>query len=335
MRSLESGADSFELGLTDRWADDQKVRGIRAGAACQLRLDGEPVVTGYIDDVLPEYDAATHSLRVSGRSKVGDLVDCSLAGESGQPRQWKRRNLLEIARELAGLFGIDVQALTDVGADFRAVSLEPGQSIFSFLEELARIRAVRLVSAADGSMLITRAGLGRSPTALVLGENILRASGEFSVRDRFSDYIVLGQQTGMTWDVDTATASAHLRGSAQDQALVTAPRYRPTVILAEGTVDTADCRRRAEWQRNTAAGRGQGVVYTVSGWTHASGLWQPNRVVPVVDSWLGVDADRLIVSVQFLLDAAGQRTELRVMPKEAFDLVPLPEPEVDEMGGLS
>lgn len=28
-------------------------------------MDGEPVATGCIDDVLPEYDATTHTLRVS------------------------------------------------------------------------------------------------------------------------------------------------------------------------------------------------------------------------------------------------------------------------------
>ncbi|WP_241085110.1 phage baseplate assembly protein [Candidatus Vondammii sp. HM_W22] len=62
-------------------------------------------------------------------------------------------------------------------------------------------------------------------------------------------------------------------------------------------------------------------------------MWLPNTLVPVIDSWLGVDADRLIVSVQFLLDGEGWRSELRLMPKEAFDLVP-PEPTADEMESI-
>jgi prophage tail gpP-like protein len=329
MRSLETVADSFELTLTDRWAGQSMPRPLKAGTPCELLLGSQTIVTGYVDEVLPEYDATQHTITVSGRSKAGDLVDCSIAGESGKPMEWSGKTLLQITSELAQRFGIKVYADADVGAPFRKQRLEPGQPIFEFIEQLARIRALRIVSTSSGDLVITRAGASRAPTALVLGENIRRASGQFSSRERFSDYVVLGQQTGLTWAVDTAEASAHSRGTARDKHVT---RYRPTVVIAEGTPDAADCQRRAEWQRNTAFGRGQGVVYTVTGWAHRDGPWEPNRLVAVQDAWLGVDDDLLIVSVQLMLDEEGQRTELRVMPPEAFELVPLPEPTADDVG---
>lgn len=325
MRSIEAVADTFELTLTERWAEGETPRPIRAGTACELWIGDERVVTGYVDEVAPSYDAKSHTVTASGRSKAGDLVDCSLAGTL----QWKGRTLLQIARDLASRFGIGVSTEVGEGEAFRLEALEPGEPVWDFLEQLARRRAVRIVSLPDGNLLITRAGTGRIATPLRLGENILRASGEFSMRERFSDYVVQAQQTG--GDGNSGTASAHVAGRAKDDGVT---RYRPTVVLADGPGTLADARRRADWQRNTAWGRGQGLVYTVSGWRHADGLWAPNRMVRVEDPWLGVSGDRLIVSTQFLLDDQGSRTELRVMPREAADLVKLPDPKKSGGGWL-
>lgn len=325
MRSIESVADTFELTLTERWGEQAAPRPIRAGMPCEVWIGNERVVTGYVDEALPAYDGQSHTITVSGRSKAGDLVDCSLAGEAGKPLQWKGQTLLAIAKDLAGRFGIEVSATADVGAPFKIEALEPGETVWDFLEGLARRRAVRIVSKTDGNLVITRAGTARIGTALRLGENIRSASGQFTTRERFSDYIVQGQQTGDDWG--SGDAAAHMQGTAIDEALKGLGRYRPLVVVADGPSTTADCKRRAEWQRNTAYGRGQGVVYTVADWRHASGLWAPNYLVPVDDAWMGIEADRLIMSVQFLLDDNGQRTELRVMPPEAADLVALPDPE--------
>lgn len=324
MRSIEAVADTFELTLTERWADGEEPRPIRAGVACELWIDDERVVTGYVDDVAPSYDAQKHTVTASGRSKAGDLVDCSLSGTL----QWKGRTLLAIARDLAKRFGIEVRSEVSEGEVFQVEALEPGEPVWDFLEQLARRRAVRIVSLSDGNLLITRAGTGRIATPLTLGENVLRASGEFSLRERFSDYIVQGQQSGR--DGNSGAAAAHVKALAKDNGVT---RYRPTVVLADGPSTTADAKRRAEWQRNTAWGRGQGLIYTVNGWRHAGGLWAPNRLVRVDDPWLGIAGDRLIMSVQFSLDEQGGRTELRVMPREAADLVKLPDPKKNSESG--
>lgn len=320
MRSLEAVADTFDLSLTDRWSDQKLPMPIPAGAACEVAIDGERVITGYIDEVSPEYDGSHHAINVRGRSKAGDLVDCSIAGADGKGLQWRGKTLLAIASELCGRFGISVSALTDVGGGFKSVALEPGETIWEFIEHLARIRAVRFVSTTDGNMAIVRAGQSRVKTALTLGENIRLASGQFSTIERFSDYIVQAQQTG---DDDTwGEQSAHVHATAKDNGV---GRYRPTVIVSDTPGGLADCKQRAEWQRNTAWGRGQGVVYTVTDWAHSDGLWAPNTLVDVDDRWLGIKAARLIMSAQYILNDQGLRTELRVLPKEAADLVPLPE----------
>lgn len=325
VRSLEQIADTFELTLTDKWGrNDLAARDIKTSMPCEILINNQLVITGYIDEAFPSYDAKKHAVTVRGRSKAGDLVDCSLPG-----RSFKGENLLGGAQSHCKPFGIDVRSDVDVSKPFYDMAREDGQSIYEYLEQWARIRAVRIISEPNGNLLITRAGSERIDTALELGVNIRAAGGQFSTRDRFSEYVVQGQRGGSNFSFGGEVA--HMRGSAKDSRWESDGRYRPIVIDAESPVDIDDCQRRAQWQRNTAYGRSQAVIYTVRGWTHKSGLWQPNYLVPVIDRWMGIKQDQLIATTQYLLDENGERTEIKVMPKEAFDLVELPEPVSNEV----
>lgn len=317
-RSLETIADSFELSVTNRWKDQPDPRPIAAGNACDISIDGERVITGYIDDVYPNYDASQHSVDVAGRSKTGDLVDCSFfSGED-----FKGKTFDAVATTVCAPFGIDVVTAVDVGAPFaQTQKMEPGETVFEFLERLARYRALRLASTVDGALLITRTGSKYVATPLKLGDNILSASGNFSLRDRFGEYLVLGQSTGD--DQNWGNAGKSSSEPVFDDALK--GRYRPTVVMADGNITTDECKRQAEWQRNTRLGRSGGIVYTVLGWHHADGLWEPNTLVSVVDEFMAVNDERLITEVQYILDEQGERTEIQVMRPEGFYLIAVPE----------
>lgn len=324
-RSLESIADSFELALTDRWHGQTQRRRIRAGDECTLSIDGELIITGYVDDVIPEYDARQYSITVAGRSKAADLVDCSYQGST----VYKGKTFTDAAVHICARFGIGIDVDVPVGAAFtQPHKIEPGETAFELLDRLARYRAVRLVSQPNGDLLITRAGLVRTTTPLQLGGNVLSASGSFSLRDRFGEYNVLGQQSGD--DTLNGEVAAGSHGQADDTQI---KRYRPTVIQAD-SINNAECDTQAHWHRNAQYGRSQAIVYTVQGWTHAAGLWQPNRLVPVRDEFMHINGDRLVSAVQYILDENGQRCEIQVMPAEAFDLVELPEPADDDAGYL-
>ena len=321
---LESIADSFELTLTDHWPSDNTPKPIRLGSPCVVMIDGEKVITGYVDDVIPEYDAKQHGLMVVGRSKTGDLVDCSVLDKT----TFKGKTFLDVAKHICAPFSIEVSAGVDVGAPFsKAHSVEPGETAFEFLDRLARMRALRMVSTPEGGLLITRTSSERIGTPLVLGGNIKSASGNFSLRDRFSDYSVYGQQD--TDDNLFGEVANDAFGTSNDKHV---QRYRPTFIQADNiTVD--ECKRQAQWHRNTRFGRSQAIVYTVLGWRHADGLWQRNRLVPIDDFYMGIKEDRLISTTRYLLDDEGERVEIEVMPPEAFNLVELPEGD-DDSGGI-
>tara|TARA_B100000700_G_scaffold15695_1_gene15454 strand:+ start:2948 stop:3991 length:1044 start_codon:yes stop_codon:yes gene_type:complete len=321
-RGLDQIADTFEVALTEKWSEGAAPRRLRAGQAVVVEIDGERVITGYIDDVLPNYDARQHQLVINGRSKTADLVDSS---STAQP--WETAQTVEqIARRVAAPFGIDVVAEVDVGAPLRAIEIEPGQTYGEALIQLAGYRALLLISDAQGRLVITRPPRARLTTELALGENIRAANGRFSDRDRFSEVIVQGQSAADDgfWGEPASAAE----GRAKDPGI---ERYRPTLVVCDTSADTASCRQRAEWEIRQRWGQSRGVTYTVAGWRHAEGLWRPGDLVPIRDKWMGLDGTEwLITHVQFLLDERGERSEIRVAPPSSYDLRAEPQPEQQE-----
>lgn len=322
-RGISQIAGSFRLRLTERFDGLHTVRPLRPGQTASVSVAGHPVIDGHIDVVAPDYDANHHSLHVSGRDATGDLVDCAAIHPSGS---WHDRTLAQIAADLVKPFGITLKVLTDVGKPFKTWKIEPGETVMENLDRAARYRGVLLISDGLGNLLITQPATRQAPAGLTLGQNILRASGHSSELQRFEKYIVKAQQSGS--DTVFGTAASAPSGEALDAAV---GRYRPTVIMGESQSDAAECKARAEWQRTVSAARARQVVYTVTGWTANDQLWEPNALVHVTDSFLGIDEVRLISQVDFTLDEHGRRTELTVVGRHAFDRIALPEPN---QGGL-
>lgn len=315
--SLDQIADSFDLTLTERWADSGQVRPVTPGEACTVSVGGETVVTGYLDEVLPDYDATSHTITASGRSKAADLIDCS-----GRDQRFDGQTLVQIARTLAAPYGIEVVDTVGASRPFREFALEDGQTIAEALERAAQIRGARIVSDAEGRLVIAHAVQREIRTPLALGGNIRKGSGSFSDRDRFNTYIVEGQTPGTDdWSGEDA---------AGPSARATDPRIRSprtTLIVSDTPANPADCRERAELEARMRWAKGRGVTYTVGTWRHEQGVWRPGDLVPVRDAYLGLDERLLISDVQLIESEQGRSAELRVAPPAAFEPVPVPEPE--------
>lgn len=316
-RSIEQVAGQFSLSVTDRWADDSVPRPILPGMPCQVLIGKVPVITGYVDDVEIAYDATSHSIGVSGRDRTADLVDCSVPVKGGS---LVGQTLFAAAKRLADPYGIGVIAEVESGPAFGVIRNNPGESVFDRLDAGAKIRAVLLVTDGAGNLVITRASSERIGAVLWTGDNVLACGARFSHKDRFKTYTVAGQQEGKE-DERRSAVAFQMQGEARDEFIA---RHRPLYISTANLSGSADARRRAEWERNVRFGRSQALQYTVLGWEYAPGqLWPINRMVSVRDDFLGLDVDRLITGVEFSLGADGQRTVLTLMPREAFELIPI------------
>lgn len=316
-RGITQIAGNFELGVSQIWPDQTTPIAINEGDRCALQVDGETLITGWVDDVAIDYADRQHSVTVRGRDVTGDLVDCAAIHKSGG---WKQQTLLKIAQDLCEPFGITVSAEVDVGAPFEAWTANNGESVFEQIDRMAKYLAVLPVSDGKGNLVLARAGKTRIGTALVLGQNIEASSCTRTGTDRFSEYIVKGQRP--VSDDAQGEQATEIKGTAEDKNV---KRYRPLIIIADEASDAAMLQQRAEWESHVRAGRATAITYTVSGWRHAAGLWHPNVLVPVRDPFLRVQTDMLISQVRNRLDKdGGTRTELHCVLPAAFDLLPIP-----------
>jgi len=314
---IEQIANSFELQVTDRWPANENTRPITVGSACQVLLDGELVITGYVDESSPEYDEKSHAVAISGRDATGDLVDCSAIYKSGQ---WVNASLDKIIRDLCSPFKIKVIKAVDVGVAFPTFSIQEGETAHECIDRACRMRAVMPVSDGKGNLVITRANSSAPVAELIQGENILYAKGQFSIRERFSEYRIKGQDRGSDDDMDSPENHTQVSAVAKDVFIT---RYRPLIVIAEDSGPHASLKNRAEWDRNVRRGRSARATVKVNGWRNVTGdIWRANTMVHLKSSYLGADADLLIVGGTYILDEqSGQVTELQLAGREAFDLV--------------
>jgi len=314
-RSIEQMAGQFNLGVTEDVSANRLDRlALDSDLSAQLLLDDEPVITGWLDDFSPSYDPTTHSIDIAGRDKTADLVDCSAIHKSGQ---WKNATIKQIATDLLAPFGVPLVMEVDPGKAFPSFGIDPGQTVFECLDRAARLNAMLLTSNAEGALVITRASEAVISVVLEEGVNIKSGSAQFSRRERFSKYVLRGQDSGS--DDAFGDAVAHNEAVVTDSSV---KRHRPLIVIAEDHANATTLRDRAEWERNVRRGRGNRGTVTVQGWRRPDGkLWAPNALVHVKSPRLWLDATMLIVGCTYSLDGeGGTTTELTFAAPSAFSL---------------
>ncbi|KDY55832.1 phage baseplate assembly protein [Escherichia coli] len=327
-RSLEHLAGSFELGVM--MPGVRLPSSVRAGQSLELRIDGQPVITGWLDQVRQRISATRFQITLSGRDKTGDLVDCSAIHPGSQ---WRNRTLEHIASDLCAPFGVTVRwQVNDATAarPFSTFTLENSETVADALTRAARHRGVLVTSNADGDLVFTQAG-SQQTDRLVLGDNLLDLDHNVDWRGRYSEYRVRGHGRG-----------GGMRGCS-DRRPLAAPvgvtvsaigRYRPKIILADQQTDTTGARQRALREMRRAIARSERFSATVRGWFRDDGrLWDVNLLTGVSALRFGIEQTELLVcQVEFLLDEHnGEVTRLVLAPRDGF-IVPA-EPDSKGRGG--
>jgi len=311
-RSLESPARSFSV-----TAFQQRPAQVvaRPGSAAVLRLNGVPIVTGWVDDIDVARDVAGSSVTFTGRSRVADLVDSAPA--PGTPRRWTAAPPSLIVAALAAPFGITVTPPTVGNEPFRRFALEQNETVWDAIDRICSARGLLAIDDAAGNLTLTR--LSRSTAlrhvgTLQGGGNLKNWTVSHKGSQRFSTYIARGQTVG---DIVTPPAlAASVVGQAVDVG-VSRPRY--FTVDAHG-LDTAGAIAKAQWEATTRYGRAITVIGEVPGWTDAAGaLWTPGQLVAVRIPHAGLDTDLVIVEANASKSASGgSSTSLVLQPIEAF-----------------
>jgi prophage tail gpP-like protein len=315
---LERCPNDFDISLTESFPGEAKAV-FGPGAECEVLLGGDPVVTGYIDRLIYMGEAETNGVRVTGRGKCQDLVDCSADWPT---LQFADATPLEIATKLSAPYGISVDAPDGPGDAVPQLNLMYGETAFEIIERVTRYAAMLAYEGYDGHLKMAEVGTAKAASGLKEGENVQRATVMFSMDERYSEIDVF---IASTLPLKETGDGGNLLGVAKDPNV---KRNRKHFIIAEAGAAGQDVgQRRAAWEASRRFGRGAMVKATVDSWRDVKGtLWTPNTIVPVLmpRKRILTTVEWLITEVTFLRDGpGGTRAELTVMPPEAFTPEPI------------
>jgi prophage tail gpP-like protein len=297
-RSTNQAAITFGLKATNpSWHQDAWA--LRLGAKVELYSNGDLLCRGYIDNYEADHgEGASHEVRVSGRSKAADAIDCPPAKH--KTGRIEGKNLEEVAREFDEF---DVGYKADVELKpIPKVQRHPLEPLHQTLAREAYKQGLLLVGQPDGSVLITRAGTKRHAGALVEGHSPIKRYGvKFSAEGKHSDIIVKGQRA-------LGTSPKDLRQEVKEYDPEVG-RYRPLIIFLEGDGTEKELKNRAQWERLRRQGEGTSITVTASTWRDEAGnLWDPGRLMAVRLPSERVDQDMTLSSVTFRQSVSGGTT---------------------------
>lgn len=318
-RSIDAASGSFSLALAAKDRTNAEDWPIEDGAACRVLLAGRVLITGYVDNIGYFIGEEERGLRVRGRDKAADLIDCSAIHKPGS---WKNAKLEAIAAELAKPFGIEVKVTGDTGAPFKKFALQQGETVFAVIERMARYRGLAVWSPGDGTLRVGNPDSGARTGRIVQGVNVQSADATRDVSDRFSEYLLKGQASGD--DERNGKAVAQVSASAKDAGV---KRYRPLLIVGEEQADAKSLAKRAAWEAAVRSGRARQLNVTVPGWLDDQGKpWQPGARSACDIPSCKISGDLLVQRVRMVRSAdAGTVTDLELVPPEAWTQLAEPE----------
>lgn len=315
-RSIEALCGSFEFSSMNRWAINGERWELFPGSECRIRIGDEELAHAYIDGVSVDISGDNHILKVSGRDKTADLVDCSAPSS---PSSYRNMDLLTLAKELCRPFGISVSA-SSAGPKFSVFRVQSGETVFEALNKAAKRRAMLLTTGRVGNLVITNTGSTRAHDSLVIGDNVLRATGIYDYANRYGAYMIKSadRTVGKGWNAQTISIFAE----ATDDDIF---RHRPLIIRGDGVQTTKDAQNQVRWEAWMRAAKAVRASAVVRGMRQSNGsLWEVNTLVWVDFPQMLIAGDMLISSIEYQQNSGGTLTTMELTRPDAYAAEPAP-----------
>lgn len=341
---LDSLADEFRFTAVAPGAQALPFKG---GESCRVIVDGEPVLTGFIEVVNVSYDAGRHSIAVQGRSKAADLLDSTI--DQMDDIRGDGLTLKALVEAVIGAIGADLRVVDQVNPrpfsqteDLAAP--EPGDNAFRFIEKYSRKRQVLLTSDGDGNVVIAansgQTAAGRIQHVIGASDNnVIRSNFSYDTTGRFNVYKMASALNpvalGLAGETDLASLVDQSGGVSDDEIR----GGRQLILIAETPFGSSNCQTRAAWEANVRRARGLAYSATVPGFRvggDSGALWTVNRVYQIVDDFVGKIEAMLTNSVTYSFDLdTGSTTTLGFVGRNAYTVLIEPDPYAEEASVVS
>lgn len=310
-RELNVIASPFSLSATEKWSADGTPWRIKPNDHSHIHIGKTAMHTGFVDTMELDFDVDSRVTKISGRSRTGDLVDCSVVGQN----EYRNLFINDIAAKLCEPFGIRVLLRSSAGEKISKFTIKQGESVYEALDRLARQRSLILYPSYEGNLIMERKGNVVASGELVQGQNVLRGSSTYDNSERYSRYIVKGQNPGSISGLPSQNAAAI--GEATDGGI---RRNRPLIVIAENAVDNASAKERAKYEANIRLARSLSVNLEVQGWYQKDGKpWEINQLIFVNVPYLGIRNKLLCKKVKFTKGSDGTKCNIELIHPDAFE----------------
>ena len=269
----------------------------KPGDQCSIYLAGELAITGFIEVRQVAYNANSHGVMLIGKSYSAQAAKSSVDTPDGN---FDNQDLVSIASKVAGAYGVGVKTIGGVDmTPFQQCQAGKGETVWDFLERLARVRGCLLAADAFGNFLIIGDHDYPAVSGLVEGKNIKEMQCIISNEHVFAVHDVHGH--GQASDDLNGSAASEMKATATSDV---APLYSKLITPMEESVRTiAELQHRANFEKLWHDGSQVQATITVQGWLRdGQTLWHEGDQVHVYSPIAMLDMDMAIQQVVFTQD---------------------------------
>lgn len=296
---------------------------IMPGMPCAVTLAGKLAFNGIVETRQVYYDVTRHHIEIICASNM-DVNTASVIHQTGE---WKDKTFQQIAEPLLKKIGVK---LTFEGGSppqykFKRVSSMPGESMFDFLDGLARMLGLHFSSNPAGDFVAIVGPLSESDSVtegvdILIGREILFRPSITSMMP------ALTQGPGDNQNYGPKVSHMPFHQEAVKEFMSMTFGTAPAVIRNElATHDKSMLQGRVGTEDSFMQGDKITVFATVHGWLRPSGgLWRRNQQVVVTSPMLVMHGKSLAAkNVTFTQDnETGSRTLLELCNPAAMGKVP-------------
>lgn len=297
---LLTPADAWHVSLVLREGSLPAV--VAEGAKVEVKVGGDLVMTGRIDDINDEISKAGIRFDISGRDGAAILLDCSAPIFGSQ-----MVSLADIVSKVVRPLGVTKVRIDAATTRVREkITVEPGDTAWETLTNAAEANGLWPWFEPDGTLVVGGPNYDKAPVATLTllasgqGNNVLSLSRRRSIAGRYSEMTVLGQKRGTSLE----TGKHALKATEYDKGVTW---YRPRVTFDYEADSEAVCRARAKKLLADSRLKGLTLQAVVQGHrivapgTAGDGLlWSPGQRVRVVSDRQKIDAVYFLMARKFM-----------------------------------
>jgi len=286
-KSMQSIAHSFSMDIFNgdnlQILDDDVV---------QILKDGKPFLTGYCDEIELGISDTKKPLKISGRSKTCDLIDCNIENN----KQYNKQTIVQIISDLVKPFGLSVSTSLTIKA-LSVFNTKIGETYFDAINRLCKQTNTLPISDSIGNIIIVQ-NLKTDSPIILKDQDFKELTYPKKLEKRFSKYVY--KKEGVKTDISDAIIKD-----------TTVKRYRPFVAVNTEDKTNQDL---ALWEKNKNKAEEENLTAIVYGWD-----LEINTIVKLETAI--VNNSFLIKEIEYSKGDAGTVSKITLVQKDLFDVI--------------